>query len=73
MANATCEKGVSKKIKQSENLNESDRDKLIGECRKFQDYRQNLDKIILPRIAGLLIGGVKCSPIVKEDIDEGTK
>ena len=44
MVNATCEEGVSKKINQSGNLNESDRAKLMDDCRKFQDYRLNLDK-----------------------------
>ena len=44
VVNATCEEGVSKQIKQNGNLNESSRDKMMDDCRKFQDYRLNLEK-----------------------------
>ncbi len=44
IANSTCEDGVSKKIGQSGNLDESDRDRLMDDCKKFQDYRLNIDK-----------------------------
>jgi hypothetical protein len=44
VANATCEEGVSKQIKQNGNLTESDRAQLMDDCNKFQDYRLNLDK-----------------------------
>lgn len=39
-----CEQGVSKKINQSGHLTEKDREKLMDDCNKFQDYRLNLDK-----------------------------
>lgn len=46
MLNATCKEGVSKQIKQNGNLGESDRARLMDDCKKFQDYRSNLDKYI---------------------------
>ena len=39
LAYANCAKGVSKQINQSGNLDESDREKMMDDCKKFQDFR----------------------------------
>ncbi len=39
LVHADCSSAVSKKIERSGDLNESDRSRLMDDCKKFQDYR----------------------------------
>ncbi|MGB0835408.1 MAG: hypothetical protein ACPGR2_12880 [Psychrobium sp.] len=41
---ASCDEGVSKQIKQNGNLNESNKAKMLDDCKKFQDFRVGVDK-----------------------------
>ena len=39
IAYADCKEGVTKQISQNGYLNESDRAKMLDDCKKFQDFR----------------------------------
>ena len=43
-AYANCDEGVSKQISQNGSLNESNRTKMMDDCKKFQDYRLSINE-----------------------------